>query len=106
MHHSYLDSLIFSRAKANITEVNGHHRSGSTNQSKNVPQRHSTRVANNKGNVSTCKRDIRKEITPVDDDIDGDDSLEIDMGILKEDRIESSHRKPAVRISATNPVMV
>ena len=97
---------IFSRAKSNVSEANGHNKNGATSQLKNVPQKTSTRVSHSKGNLSSSKKDIRKEIKPVEDDIDVDDSLDIDMGILKEDRIETSHRKPAVRISPNPTVMV
>ena len=42
----------------------------------------------------------------MDDDIEENEDLEIDMGILEDSRLDNSHRKPAVRISPNNPVRV
>ena len=40
------------------------------------------------------------------DDLEGDDDIDIDVGILNDARLDNTHRKPAVTISPNNPVMV
>ena len=42
----------------------------------------------------------------MDDELVGDDDIDIDVGILNDTRLEPTHRKPAVTISPSNPVMV
>ena len=59
-----------------------------------------------KRSSSARKTETEKDDITLDDDIDQDDEYDIDVGIVKEGRLENSHRKPAVRISPNNPVMV
>ena len=41
----------------------------------------------------------------MEDDLDGDDAIDIDAGTLNDARFDTTHRKPAVTISPNNPVM-
>ena len=55
---------------------------------------------------SARKKDIEKENIILDDDLDQDDEFDVDVGMVNNERLENTHRKPAVRISPNNPVMV
>ena len=50
---------------------------------------------------------MRKELTAMDDDIEDEDDLDDDVGPMGDGKIDTkTHRKPAMRISTNNPVMV
>ena len=50
---------------------------------------------------------MRKQTTAMDDDIEDEDELDDDAGTMGDGKIDTkTHRKPAMRISTNNPVMV
>ena len=105
--HLYLNlQILFSRAKLNTDHGTRQARNTTSNKNKkNASSKSSSRVVYNKRNsTSVRKRDVRKET--ISDDLEGDDDIDIDVGILIDTRLETTHRKPAVTISPNNPVMV
>ena len=65
----------------------------------------STRESYNKRISSARTKNVEKDNVALDD-LDQDDEFDIDVGIVNDGRLDNTHRKPAVRISPNNPVMV
>ena len=94
----------FSRAKSSTS--NRQSKQNSSNQSKRNAAKSSSRQSYSKRISSARKKDVEKENIILDDDLDQDDEFDVDVGMVNNERLENTHRKPAVRISPNNPVMV
>ena len=95
----------FSRSPSSTIQQNGRSKNIKKNKSSN--QKTSSQI--NRGNPtahSTSKKGARKAIRETEEYTDEDDSIGIDLHNINDDMIENDNRKPSVRFSANNPVMV
>ena len=107
MSRYFCDFIIFyfSRSPSSATDQNGHSKNDKKNKSSS--QKTSSQVNRGKPKAhSTSRKGARKEIKETEEYTDEDDSIGIDMNNINDDMIGNDNRKPSVRFSANNPVMV
>jgi len=99
--------LNTSRAKSDKNDVNRQRKAASSKQSKTTPHKTQSRLGSSNRISSARKQEVRKESTAMDDDIEDEDDIDDDVGTMGDGKKDSKiHRKPAMRISTNNPVMV
>ena len=96
-----------SRAKSDKNDVNRQRKAASSKQSKTTTHKTQSRLGATNRISSARKQEVRKQSTAMDDDIEDEDDIDDDVGTMGDGKKDSkTHRKPAMRISTNNPVMV